>query len=93
MTKALELLNASLEPPKYELKELDWKAALSSQKQRLGARNQRSVLSYDSDTAMTKKSLRDWLNMPEKHPSMVSGLTVEATDKTRTSRQKQLLYE
>jgi hypothetical protein len=28
MTKALELLKASLVPPKHELNELDWKAAL-----------------------------------------------------------------
>lgn len=35
MTKALELLNASLEPPKHELNELDWKAALSPDKKRL----------------------------------------------------------
>lgn len=35
MTKALELLGASLEPPKHELNELDWKAALSSDKKRL----------------------------------------------------------
>ena len=36
MTKALELLQASLEPPKHELNELDWKAALSTDKKRLG---------------------------------------------------------
>jgi predicted HTH transcriptional regulator len=35
MTKALELLRASLEPPKHELNELDWKAALSPDKKRL----------------------------------------------------------
>jgi predicted HTH transcriptional regulator len=35
MTKALELLTASLEPPKHELNELDWKAALSPDKKRL----------------------------------------------------------
>jgi predicted HTH transcriptional regulator len=35
MTKALELLKASLEPPVHELNELDWKAALSPDKQRL----------------------------------------------------------
>jgi len=35
MTKALELLKASLEPPKHELNELDWKAALSPGKKRL----------------------------------------------------------
>lgn len=35
MTKALELLNASLEPPKHELNELDWKGALSPDKKRL----------------------------------------------------------
>ncbi len=35
MTKFLELLKASLEPPKHELNELDWKAALSSDKNRL----------------------------------------------------------
>jgi len=35
MTKALELLQASLEPPKHELNELDWKAALSTDKKRL----------------------------------------------------------
>jgi predicted HTH transcriptional regulator len=35
MTKALELLTASLEPPKHELNELDWKAAFSPDKKRL----------------------------------------------------------
>jgi ATP-dependent DNA helicase RecG len=35
MTKALELLKASLEPPKHELNELDWKGALSPDKKRL----------------------------------------------------------
>lgn len=35
MAKALELLRASLEPPKHELNELDWKAALSPDKKRL----------------------------------------------------------
>ncbi len=35
MTKGLELLKASLEPPKQELNELDWKAALSPDKKRL----------------------------------------------------------
>jgi ATP-dependent DNA helicase RecG len=35
MTKALELLKASLEPPKHELNELDWKTALSPDKKRL----------------------------------------------------------
>ena len=35
MTKALELLKTSLEPPKHELNELDWKAALSPDKKRL----------------------------------------------------------
>ena len=35
MTKALELLKASLDPPKHELNELDWKAALSPDKKRL----------------------------------------------------------
>lgn len=35
MTTALELLKASLEPPKHELNELDWKAALSPDKKRL----------------------------------------------------------
>jgi ATP-dependent DNA helicase RecG len=35
MTKALELLRASLEPPKHELNELDWKAVLSPDKKRL----------------------------------------------------------
>ena len=34
-TKALELLRASLETPKHELNELDWKAALSPDKKRL----------------------------------------------------------
>lgn len=32
---AMELLKASLEPPKHELNELDWKAALSPDKKRL----------------------------------------------------------
>ena len=35
MTKGLELLKASLEPPKHELNELDWKAVLSPDKKRL----------------------------------------------------------
>ena len=35
MTKGLELLKASLEPPKHELNELDWKAAPSPDKKRL----------------------------------------------------------
>ena len=35
MIKALELLRASLEPPKHELNELDWKAAPSPDKKRL----------------------------------------------------------
>ncbi|MCC8992485.1 MAG: putative DNA binding domain-containing protein [Candidatus Contendobacter sp.] len=35
ITKALELLRASLEPPKHELNELDWKTALSHDKKRL----------------------------------------------------------
>ena len=37
MTKALELLKASLEPPKHELNECDWKAALSPDKKRVKA--------------------------------------------------------
>ncbi len=35
MNKALELLTASLDPPKHELNELDWKVALSPNKKRL----------------------------------------------------------
>jgi len=35
MIKARELLSASLEPPKHELNELDWKTALSPDKKRL----------------------------------------------------------
>lgn len=35
VTKVLNLLTASLEPPKHELNELDWKAALSPDKKRL----------------------------------------------------------
>lgn len=35
LTKAMDLLKASLEPPRHELNELDWKAALSPNKQRL----------------------------------------------------------
>lgn len=35
MTKALDLLRASLEPPKHELNECDWKAGLSPDKKRL----------------------------------------------------------
>lgn len=35
MTKASELLRASLEPPKHELNEIDWKSALSLDKKRL----------------------------------------------------------
>ena len=37
MPKALELLKASLEPPKQELNELDWKAALSALEETFGA--------------------------------------------------------
>ena len=35
MTKALDLLKESLEPPKHELNELDWKTVLSPDKKRL----------------------------------------------------------
>jgi len=35
ITKAMELLKASLEPPKHELNELDWKTSLSPDKKRL----------------------------------------------------------
>lgn len=35
VTKALELLAASLEPPRHELNEIDWKTALSPDKKRL----------------------------------------------------------
>lgn len=35
MSKALELLKASLEPPKHELNEIDWKTELSPDKKRL----------------------------------------------------------
>ncbi len=35
VSKALNLLTASLEPPKHKLNELDWKAALSPDKKRL----------------------------------------------------------
>ena len=35
VSKALNLLTASLKPPKHELNELDWKAALSPDKKRL----------------------------------------------------------
>jgi predicted HTH transcriptional regulator len=34
-TRAIDLLKASLEPPRHELNELDWKEALSSDKKRL----------------------------------------------------------
>ena len=35
LNRALALLSASLEPPRHELNELDWKSALSSDKKRL----------------------------------------------------------
>ncbi len=35
LTKAMDFLKASLEPPKHELNELDWKAAVSPDKKRL----------------------------------------------------------
>lgn len=35
LNRALALLNSSLEPPRHELNELDWKAALSPDKKRL----------------------------------------------------------
>jgi len=48
MTKALELLRASLEPPKHELNELDWKAALSPDKKRLTGQRQLLVATGDN---------------------------------------------
>ncbi len=35
LPKAIDLLNASLDPPKHELNELDWKSGLSPDKKRL----------------------------------------------------------
>lgn len=35
LSKAMDFLKASLEPPRHELNELDWKAALSPDKKRL----------------------------------------------------------
>lgn len=84
MAKALELLAASLQPPRHELNELDWKAAPSPDEKRLTERlnacYQHAVLRHFSDGAMTNQSLRERLKMPEKHRSMVSALIQEAVD-------------
>jgi hypothetical protein len=49
-----------------------------SARERLEACYQHAVLKYYSDSAMTNKSLRERLKMPEKQRSMVSNLIQEA---------------
>ena len=39
LSRAMDFLKASLEPPRHELNELDWKAALSQDKKRLSCRS------------------------------------------------------
>ena len=56
MTKALELLKASLEPPKHELNELDWKAALSPDKK---PEKQRSMVSVLIQEAIDKRLVKN----------------------------------
>lgn len=52
-----------------------------SQRERLEACYQHAVLKHFSDSAMTNKSLRERLKMPEKHRSMVSALIQDAIDR------------
>lgn len=49
--------------------------------ERLDACYQHAVLKHLSGGAMTNKSLRERLKMPEKRSSMVSALLQEATDR------------
>ena len=53
MSKAVGLVKTSLEPPRHELNEVDWKAALSRDKKRLEAHYQHAVLDHYSGSAMT----------------------------------------
>ena len=55
--------------------------AKMSARERLEACYQHAVLKYYSDSAMTNKSLRERLKMPEKQRSMVSVLIQDAIDK------------
>ena len=55
--------------------------AAMSARERLEACYQHAVLKHFSDSAMTNKSLRERLKMPEKQRSMVSALIQEAIDK------------
>lgn len=55
--------------------------AQMSPSERLDACYQHAVLKYLSDSAMTNKSLRERLKMPEKQRSMVSVLIQEAIDR------------
>jgi predicted HTH transcriptional regulator len=55
--------------------------AQMSARERLDACYQHAVLKYFSDFAMTNKSLRERLKMPEKRRSMVSALIQEAVEK------------
>jgi predicted HTH transcriptional regulator len=60
--------------------------AQMSARERLEACYQHAVLKHYSDSAMTNKSLRERLKMPEKQRSMVSVLIQEALDKKRIKR-------
>ena len=60
--------------------------AQMSARERLEACYQHAVLKHYSDSAMTNKSLRERLKMPEKQRSMVSVLIQEALDQKRIKR-------
>jgi predicted HTH transcriptional regulator len=57
--------------------------AQMTHQERINACYQHAVLKYFSNSAMTNKSLRERLKMPEKHRSMVSVLIQEAMDEGR----------
>lgn len=60
--------------------------AQMSARERLEACYQHAVLKHYSDSALTNKSLRERLKMPEKQRSMVSVLIQEAIDQKRIKR-------
>jgi predicted HTH transcriptional regulator len=57
--------------------------AQMTHQERINACYQHAVLKYYSNSAMTNKSLRERLKMPEKQRSMVSVLIQEAMDERR----------
>ena len=85
----LEVELYGLPPIKFEAGSNHFKVTLLSPRtfaqmtpgERLDACYQHAVLKYLSGGAMTNKSLRERLKMPEKRSSMVSALLQEATDR------------